>query len=275
MTLIDDATGTTLLRFGAEETTWAAAGVLRAWLERYGIPRALYTDWKSVYQRAPTLGERLRGEPAVSRFGWMCAQLGIQLIGAASPQAKGRVERGHGTHQDRLIKKLRLVGMQDVAQANAYLESTYLPAPNHRYAPAGRPGRLPLAWDQRRQPADDIFCLETLRTVGNDHVVQYGGRGLQLDRAARGRVPAKSQVLVRETEDGRVRVLHRERSGLTRELVWTPAAPRALKAPALPASANPGPATPRPEHPWRAQHFRSMLDGKAPREQREAATSAP
>jgi hypothetical protein len=273
MTLIDDATGTTLLRFGAEETTWAAAGVLRAWVERYGIPRALYTDWKSVYQRAPSLGERLRGEPAVSRFGRMGATLGIQLIGAASPQAKGRVERGHGTHQDRLIKKMRLLGIGGVAAANRYLEQTYLPAHNDRFAIApAQPADYHRPWDQRRQPAADVFCLETVRTVANDYVVQYRGRGLQLDRAARGRVPAKSQVVVRETEDGRVRVLQVSRAGRARELAWTSAAPRTVTPrPVTAATAGREGPPRRADHPWRLQHWQWMTRGKAARERREAA----
>ena len=62
MSMIDDAIVTTLLRCGREETIWAAAGILRAWIAAYGVPRALYTDWKNVYLRAPTLKECLRGD---------------------------------------------------------------------------------------------------------------------------------------------------------------------------------------------------------------------
>ena len=101
MSMVDDATGTTLLRFGAEETTWAAVAVLQAWIAAYGVPRALYTDWKTVYKREPTLHETVRGEEALTQFGRMCQKLDIAIIGAASPQAKGRVERSHGTQQDR------------------------------------------------------------------------------------------------------------------------------------------------------------------------------
>ena len=111
MHMVDDATTTVLGRFSQEETTWAAARVLRSWIERYGVPRALYTDWKNVYVRPPNAQERRQGEPAVTQFGRMCAQLGIRIIAASSPQAKGRVERTHGTHQDRLVKKLRLAGI--------------------------------------------------------------------------------------------------------------------------------------------------------------------
>src|SRR3989442_14836450 len=108
--------------FSEEETIWAAAGVLRGWIERYGVPRALYTDWKNVYVRPPNAQERLRGEPGVTQFGRMCEKLGIRIIAASSPQAKGRVERAHGTHQDRLGKKLRLAGSANHQQANAYLD---------------------------------------------------------------------------------------------------------------------------------------------------------
>src|SRR5579859_7167354 len=91
MDLADDATNTTLARLGEEETIWAAAGALRAWIERYGVPLALYVDWKSLYKGKPR--EQLRGEEPVTQFGRMCAQLGVEIIAANSPQAKGRVER--------------------------------------------------------------------------------------------------------------------------------------------------------------------------------------
>ena len=112
--LVDDATGTTLAWFSEEETTWAVADVLRAWVQKYGIPRAIYTDWKSVYH-APPEGEEQ--EQRLSQFGQMCGKLGIALIAANSPQAKGRVERNHGTHQDRLIKKMRRLGIGSYSAA--------------------------------------------------------------------------------------------------------------------------------------------------------------
>lgn len=94
MSLVDDATSTTLLRFGDEETIWAAARVLRAWIKAYGVPRALYTDWKNVYKREQSTNERARGEEAYTQFGRMCRRLDIEIIGARSAQAKGRIERG-------------------------------------------------------------------------------------------------------------------------------------------------------------------------------------
>ena len=84
--------------------------------------RALYTDWKNVYQRRAAPAEQLRGEVPVTQFGGMCQRLGIRIIAAGSPQAKGRVERMNGVHQDRLIKKMRRKGIGSNEAANAYLE---------------------------------------------------------------------------------------------------------------------------------------------------------
>jgi hypothetical protein len=88
MDLVDDATNTTLGRLGEEETIWAAADALRAWMERYGVPLSLYVDWKNLYRRCATSREQLRGEEPLTQFGRMCGKLGIELIAASSPQAK-------------------------------------------------------------------------------------------------------------------------------------------------------------------------------------------
>src|SRR6202035_4077904 len=84
----------------------------------------------------PTNQETLNGIAPKTHFGRMCASLGIQIIAASSPQAKGRVERNHGTHQDRLVKKLRRLGIADATAANAFLDTTYLSGHNQRFAVA-------------------------------------------------------------------------------------------------------------------------------------------
>ncbi len=283
MTMIDDATGRTLLSIGKEETTWAAANLLKQWIASYGVPRALYTDWKSVYKRAPTSNELARGElAALTQFGRMCEKLDIELIGAATPQAKGRVERAHGTNQDRLVKKLRLKGIADYAAVNDYLED-YTKAHNARFSVAPRnPVDYHLPRSKRILSDDDVFCLETTRTVGNDFVVQYGRRGLQLGPSGRGRVPVRSKVLVRETEDGLLRVIQvtgQGRERRERALRWSEAAARVTHAPScsIPRTVTPpetGSPTiaaaeasipterkkrdwkPAPDHPWKMQHGR-------------------
>ena len=88
MNMVDDASGDTLARMGSEETIWAAAAVLRAWIKKYGVPVALYTDWKNVYVREASTKEQLQGVVPVTQFGQMCQRLGIRIIAANSPQAK-------------------------------------------------------------------------------------------------------------------------------------------------------------------------------------------
>lgn len=249
MNLVDDATGRTLARLGDEETIWAAVDVLRRWIEAYGVPLALYTDWKNVYVRVPNAEEQATGAVPLTQFGRMCASLGIQIIAASSPQAKGRVERNHGTHQDRLVKKLRRLGIADAAAANGFLEHTYLPEHNRRFAVA------PASAEDfhRRVPSrtmlDRVFQIEEQRVLSNDWVVRYDTRYLQVARQS-GHVPARSTIQVREARDGAIELRYRGRL-----MQWTEIA--APVQPAPPAvrprlsSAPHRPARPSADHPWR------------------------
>ncbi len=250
MDMADDATNTTLARLGEEETIWAAAGALRAWIERYGVPWALYVDWKNLYKRCATPRERLRGEEPITQFGGMCRKLGIELIAASSPQAKGRVERMHGTHQDRLVKKLRRKRIRTHAEANAYLEAEYLPEHNRRFArPAARREDY-----HRRAPGaaelDRIFRLESERAVSQDWVVRYANRFFQLEGPRCHYAPSKGKVVVCEGPDGNLAIEYRGQA-----LAW-----REIPAPAGPCVQERGIAAPSvakrkwvppSDHPWR------------------------
>ena len=267
MDMVDDATSETQAGLGKEETIWAAAGVLRAWIGKYGVPRALYTDWKNVYKRKATPAEQLRGEVAVTQFGRMCQKLGIRIIAASSPQAKGRVERIHGVHQDRLIKKLRRKKIASYAAANEYLEKEYLPEHNRRFArPAAKPedyhGRKPTARELRQ-----IFRLETERTISNDWVIRHEGRYLQLQPGQRRYGPTQSKALVCEWEDGAMEVYYRgERAAFIE-----------LKEP-IRKTARPTPPAARAivvrkaqhDHPWR-QGYQNMK----PRVPNQVSTAPP
>src|SRR5258708_10473229 len=210
MNLVDDATGRTRARLGDAETIWAAADVLRRWIEAYGVPLALYTDWKNVYVRVPNAAEQGTGAVPLTQFGRMCASLGIQIIAASSPQAKGRVERNHGTHQDRLVKKLRRLGIVDATAANTFLETTYLPEHNARFA------QPPASTDDfhRRTPSrtilDRVFQLEETRVLSNDWVIRYDTRRLQVARQSPP-TPARSTGLVRGHPSGAIQSRYRDR----------------------------------------------------------------
>lgn len=209
MNMVDDATSDVELRLGDEETIWAAANTLRGWIEKHGIPQALYVDWKNLYKRAATAREQLRGEEPVTQFGRMCEKLGIAIIAAGSPQAKGRVERNHGTHQDRLIKKMRRKKIRTHEQANAYLQESYLREHNERY-------RCAAAEEEdyhRRAPSaaelEEVFRLERARVIGNDWVVRYENRYFQVQKQSRKYAPAQGKVLVCEWQDGRIEIEYR------------------------------------------------------------------
>src|SRR5256886_600952 len=96
---VDDASNTTWAQLGEQETIWAVADGLRDWIARYGVPLALYVDWKNLYKRPATPGERLRGEEPSTQFGRMCAKLGIEVIAANSPQANERVRSEEHTSE--------------------------------------------------------------------------------------------------------------------------------------------------------------------------------
>jgi len=254
MNMVDDATGMTEARMGKEETIWAAVGVLRSWIENYRVPRALYTDWKNVYKRKATSGEQLRGEAAVTQFGRMCEKLGIRIIAASSPQAKGRVERNHGTHQDRLIKKMRRKQIASYPAANQYLEQAYLPEHNRRFARQAAQaedyhGRKPTA-----RELQEIFRLETERTISNDWVIRHEGRWMQLHPRQRRYGPTQSKALVCEGEQGGIQVYYRAEGIAFSEMKEPQQKAVAPRRPAIRATVTNRPAT---EHPWR-QGYQTM-----------------
>lgn len=254
MNMVDDATSETQARLGKEETIWAAAGVLRAWIGKYGVPRSLYTDWKNLYQRKATPAEQLRGEVPATQFGRMCQRLGIRIIAASSPQAKGRVERIHGVHQDRLIKKLRRKKIDGYEAANQYLEKEYLPEHNRRFAyqaanPEDYHGRKPTARELR-----EIFRLETERTISNDWVIRHNGRSLQLQPGQRRYGPTQSKAVVCEWEDGAMQVYYRgERVAFTELKEPIRKTTRPIPPPVRPTVVRKA----KPDHPWR-QGYQNM-----------------
>jgi transposase len=261
LTLVDDATGRSTGRFSAQETIWAAVAVLRDWIAAYGIPQALYTDWKNVYVRSPTEEERLTQAEPLTQFGRMCAQLGIRIIPASSPQAKGRIERNHGTHQDRLVKKLRRRGIATREAANTFLATEYWADHNQRFArPPGSSDDFHVAIP-RGVRLDDVFRLEDTRTVANDWVVRYDNRYFQLERQSH-RPPARAIVQVYEAVDGQIEIRYRDRVMRYQELVADRlATQRATAATQRPQPAPP-PATPHrrrgqqsADHPWRNQIY--------------------
>jgi len=260
MNMVDDASGNTLAHMGEEETIWAAAGVLRAWIKKYGVPVALYTDWKNVYVREATSKEQMQGVVPVTQFGRMCQRLGINIIAANSAQAKGRVERNHGTHQDRLVKKMRLKKIKTHAEANLFLEE-YLPEHNRRFR------RMPSQPEDYHRAApratelEEVFHQETRRILGNDWVVRHENRYFQVHAQSRHYAPAKSKVTVCEWEDGRLQIRYRDRAVRWEEI---PGPVQAVTPREEAKTKKPKPSKPRADHPWRKGYMASRAPGASP-----------
>ena len=188
----------------------------------------------------------------------MCQGLGIEIIAASSPQAKGRVERNHGTHQDRLVKKLRRKGLTRHAAVNEYLEKEYLPEHNRRFARAAAEKED----YHRRKPSHSelhqIFRLETERRISNDWVVRHEGRFLQLQPKHR-YGPTQAKALVCEWEDGTTEVYYRGERLAYQELSDPPSQPSVkerVKETVL-SVAKPRQWKPSQDHPWR-RGYRTM-----------------
>ena len=220
ITMIDDATKIRLSLFFEEETTFGAMIVLKLWIETYGIPESLYCDKKNAFvlTREPTNSELLRGiKKPKSHFGKACERLGIDVIAANSPQAKGRVERNHGVDQDRLIKELRLAGISTIEQANKFLLETYLPKMNSKFT------RPPKRADNAhvnlgKVSLDDILCLEDERKVSKDYIIRYECRLFQIPPEAKIKPRPGDNVIIRVRLDSSILILWKSKPLLVKEI---------------------------------------------------------
>ena len=265
--MVDDATGITMALMADEETTEAALELLKEWILRYGVPRALYTDRKNVYivDRARRVEEIAAGREPLSAFGKVCRKLGIRIIAARSPQAKGRVERKHGVYQDRWVKELRLKGVDDLEGANRIL-GDFTGRLNERFS------KDPSSEVDHHRPVDpeasldDIFCWEETRVLRNDWTVRYENRLYQVIRQSP-LPPAKQRITILKRMDGSLWMEYRGQG-----IQFTEITEETIEAPVQ----EDAPVTkekwrPPHDHPWRIS-FRKMIP-KKPTDEPAAALS--
>lgn len=252
MVMIDDATNRTYARFFEGETTQAAMETFQRYTRRYGLPQALYVDLDSIYRVAPgatlTVEEQLANQERLTQFGRAMKTLGVQIVPAYSPQAKGRVERRNGVLQDRLVKEMRLAGCCDLVSANAFLEKTFLPDLNRRFCvPAAQPADLHRAVPCGLKLAE-VLSLEELRVVTRDWTVAWQGRWFQLTRQNSVLLAPGRRIVVRQLRDGKVQLLYQGQKLRWREL---PERPKPAPAP-KPLRIGPRRScVPTAAHPWR------------------------
>ncbi len=268
ISMIDDATSRRFARFVRSDSTAENMNVLELYLKGHGRMLACYTDRASLFK---TTEKRKRGEPHESKDARQMAptqieralsELGIVWIAANSPQAKGRVERGFGVAQDRLVKGMRVTGVTTMEQANRYLEEEYLPWCNATLAvvPASADDAH-RALEKHRDLAAILSHVET-RQVANDYTVQYESKMYQIDskdiRAGlRGGV-----VRVEKRRDGSVAMRFRDRY-----LTITACEPRPKVAKAKPVKRS------KPARPDKSEWNKNFDLKKAPKVWQAAASS--
>jgi hypothetical protein len=254
ITMIDDATGHVLARFYRSGTVEAHMDLLGRWLRRYGRPLALYSDRHSIFEPQDK-GKAL--PDAETQFGRALRELGIELIRAHSPQAKGRVERSFGTAQDRWVKELRLAGATTLEEANAVL-AWLVPQHNRRFAKKPRESRDGHRELGQGHNLEAILSIQEERVVSNDYVVRFANRFLQVLPPA---YPGLRQgkVVVEQRLDGSLWLRFGERYLKYREIGPAERTGRAEgsgrgeEAKRKPQEKEEGekPWKPGPDHPWR------------------------
>jgi transposase len=268
--LIDDATSRIWGRFTEQDTTEENLRTLQGWLRRYGRPLAHYTDKASIFRKAgpQPLAEQLRGDALRTQFGRALNELGIEWIAAHSPQAKGRIERLFETLQDRLVKEMRLAGIDSIAGANHFLEMRFLPEWEQRFSVTPRNARNAHRRLGQEQRLEEILSVRVDRKVAQDHTVSWDGNrwGVLREEVCAGlRGPA---VEIERRLDGSHWLRYRGRYLHLRacpEPVRPSASPCGLRPPGLAEQ------TPRPKnkikpkyhapanHPWRRPWERTFL----------------
>lgn len=221
---MDDATNETYSMFFCEEEgTMSTFRGLSETSKAHGLPCSLYVDRGSHYFFTAKAGEKVDKE-RLTQVGRAMQQLGIEMIPAYSPEARGRSERMFGTLQNRLPQELRLHGITDMSEANRFLCDTFLPAHNARFAkPAELEGTAftPLLGFA----LDNVLCIQEERTVGKDNTVKYKGHTLQLVPEATRLHYVKTKVRVHEYPDGTLAVFHGPRKLKTEKEAATSPSP--------------------------------------------------
>lgn len=183
---IDDATWDTVLRFDINEGIRATFEFWIDYILIYGKPKDIYIDRFATYKiNHPNATD---DKELVTQFGRVCKELGIHLIFANSPQAKGRVERMNGTLQDRLVKELREANISTIPEANVFLKEIFLPKFNKQFRvePKGSSNlHIPLR-DDERERLWEIFSEQKTRKVQNDYTIRFETKIIQLYRDKQG-----------------------------------------------------------------------------------------
>jgi transposase len=261
MAYVDDATGEVFARFYEYEGTIPAMDSFKRYIRRYGIPQSVYLDRHSTYKATvhyQTIEDQLEGRQLMSQFEKSLRELGVKVIHAYSPQAKGRVERLFGTFQDRVIHEMRLAGVNSHKEGNEFLK-TYLPKYNRQFGVASaKEADLHRPFKDSKE-LDRILSIRNKRALRNDFTVAHNKKLYQIKDNIRTKT-----VMVEERTDGSIRIIHNGQRLKYKEIKSRPI--QEVKKPMLPRVWKG--VKPAADHPWKV--MRAIVQ-----ERKETASAAP
>ena len=253
---IDDATSRILYaEFVDVEDTLTLLRTTRSYLRRHGRPIAFYVDKDSIYKvnRQATIDEELKDMHPITQYTRAMNELDIQVICADTPQAKGRVERGFDTHQDRLVKELRLAGISTKEAGNRFLWDVYLPAHNEHFSIA------PVSEVDAHRPLrtlanhlDEILSIQTERQLANDFTLRFQNKFFQVLPHKPLHIRPKNKVLIEFRLDGSTHLRFRGVYLPFKAIAKPPAKARIPKEVLAFLRPDRVPNRPPCNHPWRA-----------------------
>lgn len=249
MAYIDDATGNPFGRFYAYEGTLPAMDSFKSYVKKYGIPVSIYLDKHTTYKsnKKQTIEDELNDIEPLSQFARAAKELGVNLIYANSPQAKGRIERLFHTFQDRLIKEMRLEDIKTIEEANRFL-TRYLPAYGKRFSVRPANGADLHRAIPEGLNLDRILCVRTARALRNDFTIAHNGKLYQVED----NLNAK-EVTIEERINGSLLIVYKDKVLRHRAITNRPQKAAEAPKPHLSARAH----TPPKDHPWHNFRFGS------------------
>jgi len=252
MGYIDDATGRIFCRFYEYEGTIPAMDSFKRYIRAYGMPMSVYFDKHTTYKSTaePSIEDEINGTEPLSEFGRALRELGVNLIHAHSPQAKGRVERMFNTLQDRLVKEMTLRGINTIEEANTFLKS-YLSSHNKRFAVKPKEQNDLHRDIPRGLNLDKILCIRIERALRNDSTIAHNGKLYQIQEAVKSK-----KVLVQERVNGTMLITHNDVSLKFKEITTRPEKQQKPERILRKRKGH----TPSADHPWRKSNY--QLFGK-------------
>jgi transposase-like protein len=253
MGYVDDATGTVYARLYEYEGTLPAMDGFKRYIRLYGLPQSVYLDRHSTYKvtAKQSIEEQLNDIQPMSHFEKSLAALGVTVIHAYSPQAKGRVERLFGTFQDRVVKEMRLAGVTNITEGNTFLDG-YLIEYNTKYAKEAAQKsdfHRPII---NKRALDTILSIKTDRSLRNDFTIAHNKKLYQIKNNIRAK-----KVTVEERTDGTMRIVHNGQRLRYQEIVARPF--RTKNSAERPKSLTAW--KPSDSHPWKSP-ARAMIKAR-------------